>query len=134
MYASVADLVARFTEEQLVQLSDRSGAGVVDDAVVEQAIADASAVVDGYLAGRYADQLPLSPVPSVVVSYVCDLARANLYTDAMPDEVDKRAARATRFFELVGQGKLNLGASPEPASSDTVEVVTTGRRRHGIGL
>ncbi len=133
-YATVADMVTRFGEEQIIQLSDRTGAGIVDETVVEQAIADAGAVVDGHLAGRYA--VPLNPAPDIVVGYVCDLARRNLYTDDVPKVVEDRARDAIRFLERVGEGKLLLGAAtePEPAGTDSVQVIATDRRRYGIGL
>lgn len=134
-YATLADMTARFGEEQLIQLSDRAGTGVMDESVIEQALADASAVVDGYLAGRY--PVPLDPVPAILVGYVCDLARYNLYPDAqMPDEhpVRQRHKDAIRFLETVGQGKLNLGGAPEPVSDNAVQIVVGDRRRHGIGL
>lgn len=112
-YATLADLVARFGEEQLVQLTDRLAAGVIDEAVLDQAIADASALIDGYLAGRY--PVPLSPAPAILVGYACDLARYNLFPDA--NLADDHAVRirhrdAIRFLELVGQGRLSLGMTP----------------------
>lgn len=133
MYATVADMVARFGQAQMIQLSNRLGTGVVDEGVVNQAIADAGTVVDGHLAGRYT--LPLATAQAaVLVGYVCDLARRNLYTNDVPDSVETRAKEAIAFLVKVGEGKLNLGATPEPTSSNSVEVVTTERRRHGIGL
>jgi phage gp36-like protein len=134
-YATVADMIARYGEEPMIQLTDRTGDGVIDAAVLEQKLADASALVDGYLAGRY--PVPLSPVPGILVGYACDIARYNLYPDAeltQEHPVRLRYKDAIQFLTLVGQGRLNLGAAPEPASQNTVEMVTTDRRRHGIGL
>jgi phage gp36-like protein len=114
-YAAAADLIARYGEEELIQLSDRLGDGVMDAAVIDQALADAGAVIDGYLAGRYT--LPLAPVPAILTGYACDLARERLYKDAAPEIVAKRADDARKFLVLAGQGKLGLGVQPEPAVS-----------------
>jgi phage gp36-like protein len=124
-YATTADLVARFGESELIQLTDRLGDGVLDAAVVSQALADADAVINGFLAGRYT--LPLSPVPAILVGYACDLARERLYKDAAPEIVIKRADDARKFLALAGQGKISLGAQPEPASVGGPAHSTPGR-------
>lgn len=124
-YALTADLVARYGEEELIQLTDRLGDGVMDAAVIDQALADAGAVIDGYLAGRYT--LPLSPVPHILVGYACDLARERLYKDAAPEVVVKRADDARRFLALAGQGRISLGPQPEPTSDGVIQF-TVGQK------
>lgn len=127
-YAIAADLIARYGETEIIQLSDRLGDGILDAGVVDQALADAGAVIDGYLSGRYA--LPLLPVPAILVGYACDLARERLYKDAAPEIVVKRADDARRFLALVGQGKLSLGVTPEPVH-DTVVHFEPGQKVFG---
>lgn len=127
-YATLTDMVSRFGEEQMVQLTDRSGSGVIDATVMDRAIGDACAVVDGYLAGRY--PVPLVPAPAILVGYACDLARYNLFPDANLDDVNTvriRQRDAIKFLELVGQGKLSLGLQPEPTSDNTV-MFTPGQK------
>jgi len=123
MYATLADLVARFGEEQLVQLTDRNGSGLIDETVIAQAIADASALIDGYLAaGLYT--VPMSPVPDILVGYACDLARYNLFPDANLDDVNTvriRQRDAMRFLEQVGQGKLSPWPRSGPARANGVQ-------------
>ena len=58
MYCSVDDMANRFDLNELIQLTDSSGLGLIDEQVVTAAITDASSVIDGYLGGRY--PLPLS--------------------------------------------------------------------------
>lgn len=124
-YAATADLVARFGESELIQLSDRLGDGVMDAAVINQALADAGAVIDGHLAGLYT--LPLAPVPAILVGYACDLARERLYKDAAPETVGRRADDARRFLVLAGQGKIALGAQPPLAALGGPAYSTPGR-------
>lgn len=131
-YATVADMIKRFSETELIQLTDRLGDGVVDDVVAAQALADASSVVDGHLSGRY--QLPLATVPDILVGYACDLARRNLYTNDIPDVVESRAKEAINYLRAVGEGRLSLFASVPATGANTVQVVVGDRRRNGIGL
>ncbi|HBY38461.1 MAG TPA: DUF1320 domain-containing protein, partial [Alteromonas sp.] len=72
-YCTTNDLIDRFGESELIALSDRDNTGSVDAQVVSAAIADASALIDGYLGGRYA--LPLSVIPSVLPKLCGDIAR-----------------------------------------------------------
>lgn len=130
-YATLTDLVSRFGEEQLVQLTDRNGSGLIDQNVVDQAIADAGALIDGYLSGRY--PVPLSPAPAILVGYACDLARYNLFPDANLEDVNTvriRQRDAIKFLELVGQGKLSLGLQPEPTGDNGV-VFSAGQKVFG---
>lgn len=132
-YATLDDLIARFGELELIQLSDAATPGLIDDAVVARALADADAIVDGHLGGRYA--LPLAAVPPMLVNVACDLARARLYKDVLPEAVESRRAEAMRYLELLGKGAITLGASPEPASQRDVRLATPApRRREGMGL
>ena len=52
-YCSQNDLTKRFGIDEIVGLTDDAGIGTIDVAQVTQAIGDASATIDGYLAGRY---------------------------------------------------------------------------------
>ena len=131
-YATLANLIERFGELELTQLTDAASPGLIDEAVVTRALADAEAVVDGHLGGRYT--LPLASVPPVLTGAVCDLARARLYKDAMPEVVKQRHEDALKYLTLLGQGKITLGAVPEPVSTSDARIVSGARRREGIGL
>ena len=73
-YATQADLVTRFGEEDLIRLTDRADPPLdaIDSAVVAAALADAEAVIDGYVATRYT--LPLATTPLLLRQIECDLA------------------------------------------------------------
>jgi len=126
-YCTTNDLVERFGAEEILQLSDRDGGGFIDEQVVGSAIADASALIDGYLGGRYA--LPLSAVPSVLPKLCGDIARFNLYDNAIPDVVQKRYDAALAFLKSVGKGGVRLGLSDSEevaTSDDAIEMQSGG--------
>ncbi len=120
-YATLTDLTTRFGAAELTQLTDRLGGVQIDTAVIDQALNDASAVIDGYLAGRYA--LPLSPVPSILISYACDLARERLWKDAASELIVKRGDDARKFLALAAAGKVTLGIQPDPAAAPGADAV-----------
>ncbi len=127
-YASEQDMVDRFGADELIQLTDRDGLGVVDSALVAQALADASDVIDGHLAGRYA--LPLATVPGVLRLLCCDIARFLLHDDRATEAVERRHRDALAYLERVASGAVALGLSDDgqrAAGSDGAQVLSAGR-------
>lgn len=125
-YATQADLEARYGAAEILQLADRDGDGVIDAGVIEQALADAGAEIDGYLGSRYA--LPLAEVPQIVKVYACDLARYRLWDKAASEEVRRRYEDALRYLRLAADGRVKIAADggAEPVASGGAEVVSAG--------
>ena len=121
MYATQADLVARFGESEIGQVGDTDGSGEVDPALIVRALADADAEINAALASRY--QLPLPSVPPMLTRIACDLARFNLYTDEVSDVVAMRYKRAVAMLADIASGKLSLGLPEAPPSSGDGAVV-----------
>ena len=90
--------------------------------IIDAAIADADAEIDGYLAKRYA--VPLSPAPKVINKFSKDIAVYNLFSRIGIDESTDQKTYLTRynaaikFFELVADGKVSIGTeADDPASA-----------------
>lgn len=100
------------------QLRERFGAQEIDGLVggeasrMDRAVADASGLIDGYLARSYA--LPLASVPGMVAAWAADIARYKLWDDRAPDEVRKRYEDALSQLKQVSQGIIAL---PVPTAS-----------------
>lgn len=107
-YCTVSDMAARFGEQELIDLS-APGQTQVDNTVLDQAIHDAQAEIDGYVSARY--QLPLSPVPTVLVRLSCNIARYYLYNDQMNEAVEQSYKDAIRFLKDVSNGHVQLGVN-----------------------
>ena len=125
-YATLADLISRFGEQELIEQTDRVSGVNVDVAIVARELDYASAVIDGYLAARYA--LPLPAVPDLLVGLCCDLVRYALYTDAAPDIVRDRYRDAAARLRDISTGAIKLdAATPSVASSGEVEMLSIPR-------
>jgi phage gp36-like protein len=116
-YCAKQDLIDRFGEGELIQLTDRTGAGVINDTVLNRAINDADGEINGYLAGRYA--LPLASTPPVLTLKACDMARYYLYEEAVPDVVKERYANAIAWLKGVAKGDISLGLDGAGAETDS---------------
>lgn len=119
-YASQQNLIDRFGEDQLIQLTDRTGTGSIDAAVVGRALADADAdaEINGYLSTRYT--LPLSPVPEVLEKLACDIGRYQLFGNTEKEIVKERYDNAVRFLKDVAAGKVTLGVDSNNAPAATI--------------
>lgn len=127
-YATQQDLIDRFGEEELIQLTDRAGLGAVESIAVARALADAEAEIDSYLVVRYA--VPVAPAPAMLVRVACDVARYRLYANAPTQPVRVAYEDAVKFLRDVAAGKASLGAGAEslPAQSGgTVQFEPGGR-------
>lgn len=125
-YATLADLQQRFSAAELIDLTDRSGAGVIDSAVIAAALNDAKATIDGYLAARY--PLPLATVPEVLNRLCCDVARYYLYDERATEQVTKRFDDAIKLLDKLSNGAVTLGLpqAEAPEGSNTSELQSAG--------
>ncbi len=127
-YCTRQNLIDRYGETEILQLTDRDNIGIIDDQVVTQAIDDASAEIDGYLAGRY--QLPLATVPSVLEHLACNIARYHLWADGASDAVKQRRDEAVKFLDSLSKGHVTLGLSDsggQATPSDGAQMESGGR-------
>lgn len=128
-YAGKQDMIDRYGDQELIQLTDRATppTGVIDDTVLNRALADADAEIGGYLQSRYT--LPLSPVPAVIVKLACVIARYNLYEDAATEEVRRRYEDARRTLEAIAKGLVSLGVDAATGPNSSGGPITTSRTR-----
>lgn len=83
--------------------------------IVEQAIADADAEIDGYLAKRY--KVPFGKTPQVINKFAKDIALYNMVSRKGVDENDREKTYLTRynaaiaFLTKVAEGKISIGVS-----------------------
>lgn len=126
-YASLDELTARYGESFLVDLTDRGAPpGAIDESAVDRALADADALIDGYLKGRYA--LPLSVTPPLIIDLALKIAIYNLHRSAVADKIAADYAAALKTLAGIGSGLIRLDvAGAEPASSGATGVKTNDR-------
>lgn len=119
MYATQADMENRFGTDELIQLTDPNRTAI-DATVLDQALTDASAEIDLYLA-RF--NPPLLTNPPMLVVLCCDIARYRLFDDAATEQVSKRYDDAISKLTAISTGKIQLGLPDStPAVADAPEV------------
>lgn len=129
-YATAQDLVDRFGEPEMIQLTNVPGGDYeeVIEANAAPALADAGGTVDSYLRPRY--RLPLATVPVRIKAVCCDIARFFLMHGGQR-EPTKQATdaydRAIAWLKDIAAGKADLGldAAGDPAAEGAGARVTT---------
>lgn len=118
-YATRQDLIDRFGELELVQLTDRENVppSTIDDTVVDGAIADATGFIDGYLRKVYA--LPLASVPANLVKLTADVARFYLHGKAAEKDSPVAIAygQAQSWLRDVSKGLVQLDVDGSAAQA-----------------
>lgn len=125
-WPTLADLVARAGEEEILQVADRDGDGVADPDVIAAALDNADVIIGGFLAGRY--RMPLDPVPELVKIWAVSIARYYLHRDGAPDHVvrDWKEALAQLREVLAGRITLTGATGNEPAGDGAGRVSSAG--------
>ena len=131
-YCTKSDILEQLDEDDLIQLTDDTDAGTVDDDKVDRAIADADAEIDSYCGTRYT--VPFATVPDIVRKYSVDIAIFNLYArrHGVPEDRQKRYDNAIRFFRDVATNKASLGENDpdgNPPDSDAPQMSTDNPER-----
>lgn len=135
-YATVEDMVARFGELEILQLTDRNNEGLIDRAVAQTALVDATSEIDAYL-GRF--RRPFEDVPPILVRLCCDIARYRLTAAQgvlITEEIRNRyKIDVLELLKALAKGDIQLGiddAGAEiQADSDGVMFVNGKNRIFG---
>lgn len=129
-YTTLADLTQRYGDRMIVALTDRGAmaTGAVDATVVDKAIAEADAVIDGYLASRYA--LPVSPVPALLGDVALAIVIWKLHVAAPDPKIEADYKDALKVLRDIAAGVIRLTiAGADAAENAATGVQVTDRER-----
>lgn len=110
-YATPQDIINRYPNRDLVQLTNEDPTvTTINVVILQQALDDASAEIDGYLGGRFT--LPLSDPPAVLNRLCADVAMYRLQSlRPLHDLADarRRYDDAAAMLTKVSSGEMTLG-------------------------
>lgn len=129
-YLTIAEFVERVGLPEVIALTDGSGEGRIDRAMLVNKLIDAQSIVDSHLAGRY--MVPLANPPLIVKKYVTDLAWAALYPAGAPDGVAEERKQTLRALERLQAGTATIPAEtpPAPAVTEQPVLISPGQRAY----
>lgn len=121
-YASSADMIRIYGEAEMTRLSapDNALDGPPVTAAIEQALLDASDMIDGYLRPRYAVPL-VAPVPPAIARACRVLARHDLASGGQKtpsEQMVRERTDAITWLRDIAAGKVDLDvAAAAPATT-----------------
>ncbi len=128
IFASVADMQARFEERDLIQLTDADGAGVINEVKVEDALGSADALIIGYIAARYQD-VPAFAGHAILKDAACDYAFSLLWKTDIPKWVEDRRKLAIETLTRISSGTIKLDQGSEQATARPDAILIGGTPR-----
>lgn len=126
-YATRADLGTLYGLDEV-----EARESMLEPGAAARALADASAEIDSYLAGRYST--PLAPVPARLVKLCCAIARYSLLGDAATETARRDYEDAIAWLRDVQAGRAQVeGIATVPGGSPAEVAAVVGRDRifHG---
>jgi len=129
-YISLDLLTDRYGERMLLQLTDRDepATGLVDSDVVDRALADTDAVIDGYISARY--KMPLAETPPLLADLAAAITIYKLHRYAPDPKIEQDYKDALASLERISKGVIRLPVEGvEPTGSGSAGVQTTDRDR-----
>lgn len=115
-YATIADLVLRFTELEIAQLTDVESRDTIQTAVAQAALDDAAGEIDSYINGVYAVPI-VGIIPQLLVACNLDIARYRLYNINPTEIVRFHYLDAVAWLKQVASGRTRLPIAPISSGS-----------------
>jgi phage gp36-like protein len=130
-YATLQQLIDKHGETMLIELTDRADppTGAIEESVALRELANADAMIDGYLAARYA--LPLAEVPALLPPLAIAITIYKLHVYSAPEKIEADYKAAVADLDRIARGTIRLpgAAGVEPPSSGASGVRTNDRER-----
>lgn len=129
-YTDQTQLTDRFGEAFLIRLTDRAepATGAIDTDVIGRALADTDAMIDGYVAGRYA--LPLDTTPPLVADLALVIAIYKLHVYEPDAKIRADYEDALKQLREIASGTIKLAvAGIEPTGTGGTGARVTDRER-----
>lgn len=108
-YIAQSDLDVYLNDDDLVQLTDDDGDGIIDSSVVAECIVAAEAEVNTYLAKQYTTPIT-GVIPEPVKEWSVQLATLRLHQRRLPvpPDVWEMARDARRQLNMIAKGDISL--------------------------
>ncbi len=114
IFANLAALTAKVGLERLIELTDDAGAGVVDVALAEKALAEADNIINGYIAAHYKRVDAALPIPPLLTQIAIDIAYFRLYRfSAQPEHIADAYKDACAMLKQIASGMIKIDGGEE---------------------
>ena len=127
MYATLNDLIERYSHETLRQITDKENVGAINEILVDRQLEEAGSIIDSKLRARYT--LPLGFVPPEIITYCCWIARRLLEPDASDNVVRDYKEALDRLNDIASGKTILAGNEPKEAPAASIGGFETSPRQ-----
>lgn len=129
MYADISDLKKYMPAFVIEQFTDDDSIGEINVVIVNEAIDRAQKLIDGFLKGRYPDDMADADVPELITDICVKLTAYNLYSrkliTTLPDTIKMDYQYCLKQLKAIQSGKITpFPAIDEPVIFKTNKVST----------
>lgn len=129
-YATLADLRARMSEDDIIQLTDDARTGAIDQDRVATALAQADAEIDGYVGAYYRRVDAAAPVPPLLLNIACDIAHYRLFRSTPPTDLAKDLYKeAVAKLRDIARGIIKLDQGEEQLAPRDGQLLVSSSER-----
>lgn len=129
-YATLQQLTDRYGASLLVLLTDHEeiATGTIKEEVINRALADTDAVINGFLQDRY--RLPLAEIPPMLADIGQSIAIWKLHRTKPDDKVETDYKEAMSLLRDIAKGTVRLSVDGvEPTGTGSAGIRITDRER-----
>lgn len=110
-YCILDDLKNNLSEARLIELTDDTDSGVLNESIVNDNIERASNEINAYCQERYS--VPFEIVPGIIKDICIDITiyRLFLRRENVPEDIQNSYKRAVEKLRDIADGKISLGNS-----------------------
>lgn len=117
-YTNLTNLKKFMPSVTIEQLTDDNGVGEIQTEIIDDAISTAQQLIDGFMKGRYPDDIDDDDVPELITDIATKLTAFNLYrrtlATTLPEPIKMEYQTCMKQLKAIQEGKL----SPFPAISE----------------
>lgn len=114
-YSTNDDLFQRMDQQLVIELTDDTGTGAIDQTVLDAKRGTCTELVNSHLRGRYT--VPMDPAPTILADVEADLLVDKLYSRRAniekPDSVKEEAKKAMDILKAISRGDIELEDQPD---------------------
>ena len=123
-YTTLVNLKKYMPAEQIEQLTDDHGIGEIVTEIIDDAISSAQEEIDGYLKGRYPDNIEDADLPPLIIDIATKLAAYNLFgrklMATIPPSIELKYKMSISQLKRIQSGKL----TPFPEANEPSVILT----------
>ena len=128
VYATQADLIAKYGDKAIIKMCDRNNDGTIDVATLARIWSEVDGEIDAHLATAGYKKSQSGAVPAFLKGIAIDLAYASMHTSKVSELVEGRAKLARENLIKIASGKMKLSLDKNTSTLGRKSLVAKAKK------